>query len=178
MSKDRKEIKKILKYIFAVLAYRYIFEYTTGKLMHCSIRKVLVLVFCFSCKAICAQQKDSPKTDSAVSILAEVIVTASRVKESLLHSPVSIQKAGDQYFAASAAPSFFDALEHLQGVQMITPSMGFRVLNARGFANTTNVRFAQLVDGMDVQSPHIGGPMQTPSDPVTWMWIMWKSCQA
>ena len=37
--------------------------------------------------------------------------------------------------------------------------MGFRVLNARGFANTTNVRFAQLVDGLDVQSPHIGGPI-------------------
>lgn len=40
---------------------------------------------------------------------------------------------------------------------MLTPSMRFRVLNARGFANTTNVRFAQLVDCMDVQSPHIGG---------------------
>jgi outer membrane receptor protein involved in Fe transport len=127
--------------------------------MHCSIRKILLLVFCFAGNVICAQQKESPKTDSAVSILAEVIVTASRVKESLLHSPVSVQKAGDQYFAASATPSFFDALEHLQGVQMITPSMGFKVLNARGFANTTNVRFAQLVDGMDVQSPHIGGPI-------------------
>ena len=40
---------------------------------------------------------------------------------------------------------------------MITPSLGFKVLNARGFSSTTNVRFAQLVDGMDVQSPHIGG---------------------
>jgi outer membrane receptor protein involved in Fe transport len=127
--------------------------------MHSRIRKILLVVFCFSCKVICAQQKDTTKTDSAVNILAEVIVTASRVKESLLHSPVSVQKADDKYFTASAAPSFFDALEHLQGVQMITPSMGFRVLNARGFANTTNVRFAQLVDGMDVQSPHIGGPI-------------------
>jgi len=42
---------------------------------------------------------------------------------------------------------------------MITPGIGFRVLNTRGFANTTNVRFAQLVDGMDVQSPHIGAPI-------------------
>jgi outer membrane receptor protein involved in Fe transport len=47
----------------------------------------------------------------------------------------------------------------MQGVQMITPSLGFKVINARGFANTTNVRFAQLVDGMDIQSPHIGGPI-------------------
>jgi iron complex outermembrane receptor protein len=42
---------------------------------------------------------------------------------------------------------------------MITPSLGFRILNTRGFANTTNVRFAQLADGMDVQSPHIGSPI-------------------
>ena len=142
--------------------------------MHSLIRKILLVVFCFTCNVICAQQKDTAKTDSAVSILAEVIVTASRVKESLLHSPVSVQKAGNNYFAASAAPTFFDALEHLQGVQMITPSMGFRVLNARGFANTTNVRFAQLVDGMDVQSPHIGGPIANALGRVTWMWIMWK----
>jgi len=89
------------------------------------------------------------------------------MKESLLQSPVSIQKAGERYFKASPAPSFFDALENVQGVQLITPSLGFKVLNARGFANTTNVRFAQLVDGMDVASPHIGGPIANalgPSD--------------
>ncbi|HMH33309.1 MAG TPA: TonB-dependent receptor [Puia sp.] len=89
----------------------------------------------------------------------EVVVSASRLRESILQSPVSIQKVGEQYFRSSPAPGFFDALENVQGVQMITPSLGFKVINARGFANTTNVRFAQLVDGMDVQSPHIGGPI-------------------
>jgi outer membrane receptor protein involved in Fe transport len=44
-------------------------------------------------------------------------------------------------------------------VQVITPSIGFKVINARGFTNTTNVRFAQLVDGVDNQAPHIGGPI-------------------
>jgi iron complex outermembrane receptor protein len=42
---------------------------------------------------------------------------------------------------------------------VITPSLGFKVINARGFTNTTNVRFAQLVDGVDNQAPHIGGPI-------------------
>src|SRR6185295_3794228 len=67
----------------------------------------------------------------------------------------------------SAAPSFFDALENVKGVQLITPSLGFKVINTRGFANTTNVRFVQLVDGADVQAPHIGAPianMMGPSD--------------
>ena len=94
-----------------------------------------------------------------IPILSEVVVSASRLPESILRSPVSVQKVGDRYFRTSAAPSFFDALENVQGVQMITPSLGFKVINARGFANTTNVRFAQLVDGMDIQSPHIGGPI-------------------
>lgn len=98
-------------------------------------------------------QSDTLKTNA----LEEVVITASRVSESILVSPVSIQKVGKQQIALSPSLSFFDGLENAQGIHMITPSLGFRVLNARGFANTTNVRFAQLVDGMDVQSPHIGG---------------------
>lgn len=91
--------------------------------------------------------------------LNEVVVTASRIPEDILRSPVSIQKATRINFANSSSPSFFDALENIKGVQMITPSLGFRILNTRGFANTTNVRFTQLVDGMDIQSPHIGSPI-------------------
>ena len=94
-----------------------------------------------------------------ISILNEVVVSASRVSEKILQSPVSIEKVGTAYFKSSPAPSFFDALENVKGVQIITPSLGFKVINARGFANTTNVRFAQLVDGMDIQAPHIGGPI-------------------
>jgi len=59
----------------------------------------------------------------------------------------------------NAQPSFFDAIENIKGVQMITPSLGFKVINARGFTNTTNVRFVQMVDGMDIQGPHIGAPI-------------------
>jgi len=129
--------------------------------------KYLIIVSGFVSTGAYAQDASSIQKDTAVKILSEVTVSASRTRESLLRSPVSIQKAGEQYFRMSAAPSFYDALEHLQGVQLITPSLGFKVLNARGFANTTNVRFAQLVDGMDVASPHIGGPIANalgPSD--------------
>lgn len=37
--------------------------------------------------------------------------------------------------------------------------MGFKVIATRGFANTTNVRFAQLIDGMDIQAQHLGAPI-------------------
>jgi len=91
-----------------------------------------------------------------VNELNEVVISASRVSERIFQSPVSIEKVNSAYFKQAAAPSFFDAIENIKGVQMITPSLGFRVINTRGFANTTNVRFAQMTDGADMQAPHIG----------------------
>lgn len=111
------------------------------------------LFFLFPIVCHAQSQPDTLK----VRALDEIVVTASRVNESILVSPVSVQKVSAKATALSPALSFFDALENVQGLHMITPSLGFKVLNARGFSNTTNVRFAQLTDGMDVQSPHIGG---------------------
>jgi iron complex outermembrane receptor protein len=103
---------------------------------------------------------DKKYSDSLpIKYLEEVIVSASRQPERILQSPVSIEKVTQGYFNNNAAFSFFDALENIKGIQVITPSLGFRILNTRGFANTTNVRFAQLADGMDMQSPHIGSPI-------------------
>ncbi|MDJ0363850.1 TonB-dependent receptor [Hymenobacter sp. H14-R3] len=98
-------------------------------------------------------------TDTLRTELNEVVVSASRVEESFLQSPVTVEKLNARAIRLSPAASFFDAIENLKGVQVITPSIGFKVINARGFTNTTNVRFAQLVDGVDNQAPHIGGPI-------------------
>src|SRR5574343_1872593 len=91
--------------------------------------------------------------------ISEIIVTASRVPEALLRSPISIDLLKASEAKNLGSPSVFDALELVKGVQIITPSLAFKVLNTRGFSNTTNVRFAQLVDGIDNQAPHIGAPI-------------------
>jgi iron complex outermembrane receptor protein len=62
--------------------------------------------------------------------LTEVVVTASKHEESLLKSPVSIEKLSLQDIKQSAQPGFFDAIQNLKGIQVITPSMGFKVINA------------------------------------------------
>ncbi|WP_428664736.1 TonB-dependent receptor [Runella sp.] len=105
------------------------------------------------------QTKDTTSLQNRIFRLDEVVISASRLQESVLKSPVSIEKATLQDFRRSGQPSFFDALENIKGVHLIVPSLGFKVLNTRGFANTTNVRFAQLIDGIDNQSPHIGAPV-------------------
>ena len=104
--------------------------------------------------------QESIKADSLpIQNLSEWVVTASRQSESILKAPVSIEKMGINDISRSPQPGFFEAIQNLKGVQVITPSLGFRVINARGFAHTTNVRFVQMVDGIDNQAPHIGAPI-------------------
>ncbi len=90
---------------------------------------------------------------------SQVVVTASRVSESILQSPVTIEKLDLRAIKESPAPTFFDALENLKGVQITTLSIGYKVPNTRGFAGTTNSRFLQMVDGVDNISPGIGAPV-------------------
>lgn len=94
-----------------------------------------------------------------VKILSEIVVTSSKLPIDIMKSPVSIELLDHLEIQQSPAPSYFDALENLKGVQLLTSSLGFKVYNTRGFANPTNVRFVQLVDGVDNQAPHIGAPI-------------------
>lgn len=123
----------------------------------------VLLVIVFSATAYSQARTGKDTTKHADSLrnhsLQEVVISASRTPESILKSPVSIENVQDKLFKNSASPSFFDALENVKGVQMLTPSLGFKIINTRGFANTTNVRFTQLVDGIDNQAPHIGAPI-------------------
>src|SRR5678816_3437281 len=82
----------------------------------------------------------------------EVVVTASRVAESILKSPVAIEKLDVRTIKETPAPSFYDALENVKGVQMTTSSLTFKVPNTRGFNIPNNFRFMQLVDGVDMQA--------------------------
>ncbi|HVI43820.1 MAG TPA: TonB-dependent receptor [Chitinophaga sp.] len=83
----------------------------------------------------------------------EVVVAASRVQESILQSPVSIEKLDARAIKASPAPTFYDALANLKGVEMSTQSLTFKSVNTRGFNSNGNTRMLQLNDGMDNQAP-------------------------
>ncbi|MCU7552685.1 TonB-dependent receptor [Chitinophagaceae bacterium LB-8] len=89
----------------------------------------------------------------------EVVVTASRVEEGRLKSPVAIEKLDIKAIKEAAAPSFYDALENVKGVQMLTSSLTFKVPNTRGFNVPNNFRFLQLIDGVDMQAATLGVPL-------------------
>ena len=83
----------------------------------------------------------------------EVVVSASRVEESVLQSPVTVEKMDIRAMQNSPAPSFYDALRNIKGVEMSTQSLTFSNFNTRGFSGNGNVRVVQMVDGMDNQAP-------------------------
>ncbi|MGA0559333.1 TonB-dependent receptor [Larkinella sp. VNQ87] len=83
----------------------------------------------------------------------EVVVSASRVEESVMQSPVSVEKIDIRTIQSTPAATFYDALLNLKGVDMTTQSLMFRSVNVRGFGANGNTRVVQLVDGMDNQAP-------------------------
>lgn len=83
----------------------------------------------------------------------EVVVSASRVEESVLQSPVSVEKMDIIAIRDAPQASFYDAINNMKGVEMSTQSLMFKSFNTRGFNANGNVRTVQLIDGMDNQAP-------------------------
>jgi len=88
----------------------------------------------------------------------EVVVSASRVEENILKSPVTIEKLDIIAIKQAATPDFYDALANMKGVQVNNGSLNFTAVNTRGFATISNTRFVQWVDGMDTQAPLLNFP--------------------
>ncbi|MDA0907607.1 MAG: TonB-dependent receptor [Bacteroidetes bacterium] len=84
---------------------------------------------------------------------SDVVVSASRVEQGILKAPVSIEKLDILSIRETASTSFYDALSNLKGVDFSTQSLTFRSVNTRGFNSNGNVRFVQLIDGIDNQAP-------------------------
>lgn len=89
----------------------------------------------------------------------EVVISASRVEESILESPVSIEKMDIRDIQSAAAPSFYDQIANLKGIDVSTQSLTFRSVNARGFGANGNNRLVQLIDGIDNQAPGLNFPV-------------------
>lgn len=90
---------------------------------------------------------------SGSSLGSEVVVSASRVPERILESPVTIERISAANIRTSAAASFYDIVGNLKGVDITTSSLNFKTPSTRGFVGSGNLRFNQLVDGMDNQAP-------------------------
>lgn len=86
-------------------------------------------------------------------MLNEVVTSATRVSQSSLQSPVSVEKMGQRAIKENPSFTFYDGLQSLKGMESVTSSLTYKQVNTRGFNSTGNSRFLQLVDGVDNQTP-------------------------
>jgi iron complex outermembrane recepter protein len=94
--------------------------------------------------------------NSATSQLNEVVVGASRVEERLVKAPVTIEKMDARSIRETPSATFYEGINNLKGVEMVTSGLTYRQINTRGFASTGNSRFLQLIDGVDNQPAGFG----------------------
>ncbi|MEJ0034287.1 MAG: carboxypeptidase-like regulatory domain-containing protein [Bacteroidota bacterium] len=96
------------------------------------------------------------KLPESTQVLDEIVFAASRVDENILKSPVSIEKMDIRDIRNTASMNFYEGLQNLKGVEMVTSGLTFNQINTRGFNSTGNSRFLQLVDFVDNQTPGLG----------------------
>ncbi|MCX6330111.1 MAG: carboxypeptidase-like regulatory domain-containing protein, partial [Bacteroidia bacterium] len=83
----------------------------------------------------------------------EVVISASRIEENILRSPVSIEKMNLRDLKQISAANFYDGLYQLKGVDMNVHGLTFQLPNTRGFNDYTNYRMNQIIDGVENLSP-------------------------
>lgn len=82
-----------------------------------------------------------------------VEVTASRVSDKQKESPLTVEALDNIAIKETPAADFYDGLGALKGVDLTAASLGFKVVNTRGFNSTSPVRSLQTIDGIDNQAP-------------------------
>ncbi|MFQ5652473.1 MAG: TonB-dependent receptor domain-containing protein [bacterium] len=89
----------------------------------------------------------------------EVVVSASRVEENILRSPVSVGTMNIIDIRETASSNYYDAIADVKGVGMTTRHLGVKNINLRGFSDYFNNRLLQIIDGMDNQFPAANAPV-------------------
>lgn len=80
---------------------------------------------------------------------SDIVVSASRVEESILRAPVSVEKMDLIELRESPAATLYESLIGMREVTLTANSLMFSSITGRGYGGTTNRGFVQLVDGVD-----------------------------
>jgi iron complex outermembrane receptor protein len=85
--------------------------------------------------------------------LNEMTVTESRITLKQKESPLTVESMDAIAIKQTSSVTFYEGLGNLKGVDLTSASIGFKVINTRGFNSTSPVRSLQVIDGVDNQSP-------------------------
>ncbi len=85
--------------------------------------------------------------------LKGVEIKDSRITEKQKQAPLTVETMDAVAVKETPAANFYEGLALLKGVDLTSASIGFKIINTRGFNSTSPVRSLQLIDGVDNQSP-------------------------
>ena len=114
------------------------------------------------------------KMEESAILGEEVVISASRVEESIMESPVTIEKMDILNIQSAPAADFYDGLANLKGVHVNQGSLTLTSINTRGFASIANTRFVQLMDGMDNAAPLLNFPSGNVVGISELIWKVWN----
>jgi outer membrane receptor protein involved in Fe transport len=86
-------------------------------------------------------------------VISEAVITGQRVDEKQKTSPLTVETFDPIAIKETPSVSFYNGLGNLKGVDLTTASLGFTIINTRGFNSTSPVRSLQTIDGVDNQAP-------------------------
>jgi len=86
-------------------------------------------------------------------IIDAIEVRSSRILDKQKESPLTVESLDLIAIKETPAADFYDGLGALKDVDLTKASLGFTIVNTRGFNSTNPVRSLQIIDGVDNQSP-------------------------
>ncbi len=82
-----------------------------------------------------------------------VEVKGQRISDKQKEGALTVEALDNVAIKETASDNFYDGLGSLKGVDLTAASLGFKVINTRGFNSTSPVRSLQIIDGLDNQAP-------------------------
>ncbi len=100
-----------------------------------------------------ANQKIEVQLGEDAEMLGEVSIIEQRLSEKQQNSALTVEALDGLAIKETPAANFYEALGNLKGVDLTSASIGFKIINTRGFNSTSPVRSLQIIDGVDNQAP-------------------------
>ena len=85
--------------------------------------------------------------------LGNVVIQGERISEKQKSAPLTVESLDLTAIRETPSDNFYDGLGSLKGVDLTAASLGFKIVNTRGFNSTSPVRSLQIIDGVDNQAP-------------------------
>ncbi|THH39633.1 TonB-dependent receptor [Neolewinella litorea] len=119
----------------------------------------IILQFSYTGFAPTELEVTDPEQDLTVrlgdnAVTTDVVeVRGRRISEKQQQAALTVETLDAIAIKETAAANFYDGLGSLKDVDLTAASLGFKIVNTRGFNSTNPVRSLQIIDGVDNQSP-------------------------